>query len=126
MSRTRQADTKPETAVGAVLRRLGLHYRKNARKLPGSPDFANVRAKWAVFVHGCYWHHHRGCRRATIPKANREFWQDKFLANRRRDARAIWRLRQLGFRVIVVWECEIGGLEARLTKVLEPRRVDSR
>jgi DNA mismatch endonuclease Vsr len=125
MSRTRQSGTKAEAEVGAVLRQLGLSYRKNVRKLPGSPDFANASAKWAVFVHGCYWHHHRGCNRASIPKANREFWTEKFRVNRQRDARSIHSLRQSGFTVMIVWECEIDRLKGRLAKIFETRRVDA-
>lgn len=124
MKRTRQTGTKAELSVGAMLRRLGIGYRKNVRALPGSPDFANARAGWAIFVNGCYWHHHRGCRRATIPKANREFWLEKFRANRSRDARAIRSLRRLGFYVILLWECEVERSEARLGKVLESGCVD--
>ncbi len=89
MGRVRQRDTRPEQAVALALRSLGIAYRKNVRGLPGSPDFANKSGKWAVFVHGCFWHRHTGCRRATTPKANREFWLTKFAANRTRDARAI-------------------------------------
>ena len=65
--------------------RWGSPYRKNVRSLPGSPDFANKSRKWAVFVHGCFWHRHTGCRRATTPNANRDFWLAKFVANRTRD-----------------------------------------
>jgi DNA mismatch endonuclease (patch repair protein) len=106
MSRVRQRGTEAELAVAAALRRLGISYRLNVASLPGSPDFANQRMKWAIFVHGCFWHRHTGCKRATIPKTNEEFWRDKFLSNRIRDARAIRELRYLGFRVSLVWECQ--------------------
>jgi len=82
MGRVRQKDTRPEQAVAAALRSCGAAYRKNVRGLPGSPDFADRSRKWAVFVHGCFWHRHTGCRRATTPKANRDFWLEKFQANR--------------------------------------------
>lgn len=124
MQRTRQAGTRAELNVGVILRRLGMHYRKNVRALPGSPDFANARGKWAIFVNGCYWHHHRGCKRATIPKANRQFWLDKFHANRTRDARAIRLLRSIGFKVVILWECEVPQSGTRLAKILETSRVD--
>jgi DNA mismatch endonuclease (patch repair protein) len=106
MSRVRQSGTTPELMVARTLRGLGIGYRKNARDLPGSPDFVNRGRRWAIFVNGCYWHHHR-CRRGTIPKRNRDFWVSKFAANRRRDARAIHDLRRKGFDVILVWECEV-------------------
>ncbi len=126
MAGIRQAGTAPETEVGAHLRLLGLHYRKNVRALPGSPDFANRKARWAVFVHGCFWHHHSNCRKATVPKTNTDFWMEKFRANRKRDAEAISKLRELGYRVIVVWQCRTRALEPRLKKILEARGVDCR
>jgi len=126
MRRVRRRDTSPERAVAGALRALGLAYRKNVRSLPGSPDFANKRRRWAVFVHGCYWHQHRGCKRATVPKHNRAFWQAKFAANRKRDATAIRELRRRGFKVVVVWECEGAGAEERLREILEARRVQVR
>ena len=106
MQRVRQSRTTAEDRVAEVLRLHGFHYRRNVRSLPGSPDFANRRYRWAIFVNGCYWHHHKGCRRATIPKRNREFWIAKFAANRHRDAQKIKILRRAGFRVVVIWECE--------------------
>jgi DNA mismatch endonuclease (patch repair protein) len=123
MGRVRQAGTKAELEIGAALRTLGLFYRKNVRSLPGSPDFANRSARWAVFVNGCYWHHHKGCRRATVPKSNRDFWLGKFAANRRRDARALRELRRMGFRVVLVWECGVACAGERLAEILEPRRI---
>ncbi|MBN8873449.1 MAG: DNA mismatch endonuclease Vsr [Rhodospirillales bacterium] len=106
MSRIRQSGTAAELTVGRLLRRTGLVYRKNVRALPGSPDFANRRRRWAVFVHGCFWHHHTGCGRATVPRTNRAFWTGKFVQNRTRDAAAIRRLRRAGYRVVLIWECE--------------------
>jgi len=76
------------------------------RDLPGSPDIANRARKWAVFVHGCFWHRHVGCKRTTTPTRNRSFWIEKFRANIARDARVQAVLRSEGYRVIVVWECE--------------------
>ena len=119
MSRVRQRGTEAELAVAAVLRQLGVGYRLNVTSLPGSPDFANRKMKWAIFVHGCFWHRHTGCKRATLPKTNQDFWRDKFLANRVRDARAIRTLRSLGFKVSLVWECQTEDstrLLVRLTK----------
>ena len=106
MARVRQEGTSSELAVSRALRAIGARYRKNVRSLPGSPDFANRTRSWAVFVHGCFWHHHRGCSRATIPKSNRAFWCQKFADNRARDARSLRALKKAGFDVTVVWECE--------------------
>jgi DNA mismatch endonuclease, patch repair protein len=106
LGRIRQRDTTPEQVVRKLLAASGLRFRKENRDLPGSPDVANRRARWAIFVHGCFWHAHRGCPRATVPKRNKAFWEAKFAANRARDARAARALRRLGYSVIVVWECE--------------------
>jgi DNA mismatch endonuclease, patch repair protein len=112
MRRIRTKRTSSEQRVASYLRSMGLSYRRNVRSLPGSPDFANRSGGWAVFVNGCFWHHHTNCRRATVPKVNTAFWVAKFTSNRRRDACAIRGLRQRGFRVAIVWECEIRDLSA--------------
>jgi DNA mismatch endonuclease (patch repair protein) len=106
LGRIRQRDTTPEQVVRKLLAASGLRFRKENRDLPGSPDVANRRARWAIFVHGCFWHAHRGCPKATVPKRNKAFWEAKFAANRARDARAIQELRRLGYSVLVIWECE--------------------
>lgn len=127
MARIRQKGTSAELAVARILRGLGHAYRLNVRELPGSPDFSNRRHRWAIFVQGCFWHHHTNCRRATVPKSNSEFWRSKFTANRVRDARAIRSLRAMGFRVVTIWECEVAKPETlveRLSKILESRCVN--
>lgn len=106
MSRVRQHGTSPELEVQAVLRELGVRYRKNVRSLPGSPDMANITRRFAIFVHGCYWHRHEGCPLTTTPTRNSEFWIEKFTANQARDRRNVAALKQLGFRVCIVWQCE--------------------
>ncbi|OGQ25632.1 MAG: very short patch repair endonuclease [Deltaproteobacteria bacterium RBG_16_71_12] len=125
LGRIRQSRTAPEQAVAQALRRLDLTYRRRNHGLPGSPDFANRRAAWAAFVHGCYWHRHSGCIKATTPTRNRDFWLAKFDDNRRRDRKAVRVLRKLGFSVVVVWECECADparLERRLAKLGERRK----
>lgn len=107
LGRVRQANTEPELLVRQLLHRLGFRFRVGARDLPGSPDIVNRRKRWAVFVHGCFWHAHRGCNRATVPTRNRAFWTDKFSANRRRDARKIRELQDMGYNIAVIWECEV-------------------
>ncbi len=127
MAGVRQKGTGAELAVARILRDLGHSYRLNVRGLPGSPDFANRRRRWVVFVQGCFWHHHTNCRRATVPKSNAEFWRNKFTANRGRDARAIRALRAIGFQVVTIWECDVANKDAlaeRLSEILEPCRVD--
>lgn len=122
MGRVRQRGTTPELVVAREMRHMGLAYRKNVKGLPGSPDFANRRRRWAVFVQGCYWHHHR-CYRGTTPARNRDFWIDKFATNRARDAAAIRALRKMGFRVVLIWEChsrDRATLQRRLERLSEP------
>jgi DNA mismatch endonuclease (patch repair protein) len=117
LGKVRQTRTAPEEAVARLLRAAGLGYRRNLRGLPGSPDFVNFARGFAIFVNGCFWHAHRGCRRATVPKNNRTFWVEKFATNRRRDAAAIRALRAMGFRVLVVWECDVAAAAARFARL---------
>lgn len=129
MGRVRQRGTAAELTVGHLLRSLGASYRLNVRALPGSPDFANRKWKWAVFVHGCFWHQHQGCRYATTPKTNRAFWLEKFKANRLRDARSARKLRADGYEVGLIWECQIDRPEQvtkKLSKILKARGVNVR
>jgi DNA mismatch endonuclease (patch repair protein) len=120
MARVRQKGTRAELQVASVLRSQSFFYRLNVASLPGSPDFANRKRRWATFVHGCFWHHHTGCKRATIPKTNEVFWQDKFRANRARDARSIRELRRRGFRVALIWECQTEDPAKLATRLLRP------
>jgi DNA mismatch endonuclease, patch repair protein len=106
MSGIRQEATKPELAVRKAVRELGMSYRTSNRDLPGSPDLANRSKRWAIFVHGCYWHRHVGCPRATTPTRNRALWVTKFDENVARDKARIEQLGRSGFRVLVVWECD--------------------
>lgn len=105
MGGVRQKGTRPELVVRRSLSALGRRYRLNNRDLEGSPDVANRSQRWAVFVHGCFWHRH-GCKASSTPTRNREFWQAKFSRNVERDARASAALRAQGYTVIVIWECE--------------------
>ena len=111
LARIRQKDTAAEQAVRRVLHQLGLRFRIRNRDLPGAPDAANRTRRWVVFVHGCFWHSHTGCYRATVPKRNREFWVTKFADNRARDMRVLRALRRRGYRALVVWECELDDVE---------------
>lgn len=125
LARIRQRDTRPELVVRKHLFAAGLRYRVLNRDLPGSPDIANRERRWAIFVHGCFWHHHAGCSRATVPKRNRRFWLDKFEMNRARDRRAARLLRKMGFRVLSIWECHTrhaGKVEHSIARFLLPAR----
>lgn len=124
MRSVRRSGTHVETLVAKALREGNWHYRKNVRSLAGSPDFANKSARWAIFVNGCYWHHHKDCSRATIPKRNVDFWTGKFRDNRTRDARSVRALRRLGYRVIIVWECGSETIAEKLSQIPKTRRID--
>ncbi len=104
MAGIRQHGTEPELVVRRCLAALGLRYRLSNRDLPGSPDMANRTKRWAVFVHGCYWHRHPGCERTTKPKRNADFWLAKFAANVA-GTRVQHTLEASGYRVLTVWEC---------------------
>jgi DNA mismatch endonuclease (patch repair protein) len=107
MSRIRGRDTKPEMALRKVLHGLGLRYRLHAANLPGKPDLVFPRFRTVVFVHGCFWHRHSGCKIATTPKSNTDFWVAKFERNVARDRCTARQLRAAGWRVIVAWECQL-------------------
>lgn len=126
MQRVRRSGTPAEDRVAAKCRELRLAYRRNVKSLPGSPDLANKTRHWAVFVNGCFWHAHTGCKKATVPKRNNAFWTTKFEANRRRDAAKIRKLRAAGYRVVLIWECETSNaplVKRRLSNLREPRIV---
>jgi len=107
MSRIRSSNTGPELEVRRILRHLNLRYRGHRRSLPGTPDFSLLGRRAAIFVNGCFWHRHSGCRRAYSPKSRVEFWTAKFQSNVTRDRQARLQLRRLGWRVAVVWECQL-------------------
>lgn len=116
MSRIRGKDTQPELALRKVLHGLGLRYRLHGARLPGKPDLVFPRYKVVVFVHGCFWHRHANCKIATTPKSNRPFWVEKFEKNLARDARVTTQLEAMGWRVLVVWECDLTSMaRARAT-----------
>lgn len=117
MSRIGPRDTKPEKLVRRLLHAMGRRFRLHRRDLPGTPDIVLPATRKAIFVHGCFWHRHEGCRKSTTPKTRTAFWLDKFAANVERDARKELQLREAGWDVITVWECEtrdLGALEIRL------------
>jgi DNA mismatch endonuclease (patch repair protein) len=131
MKCVRRTGTEAELCVRRACRHLGMRYRVKNRDLPGSPDLANRSRGWAIFVHGCFWHRHNNCKKATTPKTNRAFWSNKLSCNQDRDKRVAASLRRLRFRVLILWQCEIESatilsqrlaLFARLCGYVAPRR----
>lgn len=123
MGKVRGKGTKPEVAVRRLVSGLGVRYRLHAGGLPGSPDLAMAGRKRAIFVHGCFWHRHPGCASTRLPKSRLGFWKPKLLGNRRRDLRKQKELRGLGWRYLVVWECELkrsSNVVRRLKRFLAP------
>lgn len=105
MSRIRSTDTKPEVYLRKKLFAAGYRYRKNDRRLPGCPDIYLPKYRTVIFVHGCFWHRHEGCRYAYMPKSRTDFWEKKFRRNMERDREVMEVLRNAGLKVIIVWEC---------------------
>ena len=121
MAGIRGCDTAPELAVRRLAHRMGLRFRLHRKNLPGRPDLVFPKHRLAVFVHGCFWHRHEGCRSASTPKSRIAFWTEKFAANVDRDARQQAALRTRGWRVLVIWECEIRdnpAVERRLAALI--------
>ena len=121
MSKVRGRDTKPELFVRRWLHLQGFRFRLHRADLPGKPDIVLPRYHSVVFVHGCFWHGHKGCSRSALPASNRTYWETKIGRNIERDQRNLRRLRRLGWRVITLWECclkEEQALEKRLRKFL--------
>lgn len=106
MRAVKRAHTKPEITVRQMLHALGLRFRLHRRDLPGSPDIILPRFQTAIFVHGCFWHRHPNCRYTTTPKTRQDYWLPKFTANVERDSRKEAQLQELGWRVLIIWECE--------------------
>lgn len=122
MARVKGKDTKPELLVRRALHRLGYRFRLHRGDLPGRPDIVLPRYRTAIFVHGCFWHRHPGCSRASTPKTRVEFWQNKFDANVARDRRNVDSLGEAGWQVLTIWECETRRMEdlaARLKTQLD-------
>lgn len=107
MSRIHGTDTSIEVMVRKHLFSKGFRYRKNVKDLPGKPDIVLPKYKTVIFVHGCFWHRHEGCKYATTPSSNSEYWQTKFRKNTENDKKHVQELSALGWKVITIWECEI-------------------
>jgi DNA mismatch endonuclease, patch repair protein len=128
MSRIRSKDTAPEIRVRSAVHACGLRFRNHVDSLPGKPDLANRRNRWAIYVHGCFWHSHRGCRLASKPRSNSAYWTSKLQLNIDRDHANVRELRRLGYRVLIVWECNTrvpsrlkASLRDFIVRLREPR-----
>jgi DNA mismatch endonuclease (patch repair protein) len=122
MARVRGKDTGPEMRVRRIAHRMGLRFRLHRRDLPGTPDLVFAKHKLVVFVHGCFWHRHEGCSRASTPTTRVDFWQAKFEANTARDRRQQKVLVALGWKVLVLWECGLKDEEAITAALAEAIR----
>lgn len=117
MSRVGNKNTKPELLVRRILHRAGYRFRLHRSDLPGSPDVVLPRWRTAVFVHGCFWHGHEGCRRSKLPSTRTDFWQTKVERNQERDGIAKKALERLGYKVVTLWECELKNEAGILERV---------
>lgn len=125
MRSVKQKNTTPEIAVRKLLFSLGLRFRLHKKDLPGRPDIALPSRRVAIFVHGCFWHRHSGCKRASTPKANSGYWGSKFEGNVLRDQAKEQQLKALGWRVITIWECETRETEKLKQKLAQLLAVPS-
>ena len=124
MSRIPGKDTKPEELVRKFLFANGFRYRKNDKRLPGKPDIVLPKFKTVVFVNGCFWHNHTNCQGSRLPKTNTDFWREKLLTNEERDRREYSELEGMGWKVLIIWECQLkrSVIEATLQKLVDDIR----
>ena len=128
MARVRGRDTAPELVVRRIAHGMGLRFRLQGNDLPGRPDLVFPKYRLAVFVHGCFWHRHQGCRFASNPKTRIAFWNEKFAANVARDARQVAALKELDWRILVIWECETKDeavVEQKLRRFIDRRGAEN-
>lgn len=128
MSKIRGKDTSPEMKVRRLVYAMGYRYKLHRKDLPGKPDLVFKGRGKVIFVHGCFWHGHKECRKSALPKTNTEFWYNKISGNIRRDGNNIEKLKELGYEVLIVWECETGDPESltkKITKFLKEDRESS-
>ncbi len=111
MSKVSSKDTKPEILVRKYLFARGFRYRKNVKTLPGNPDIVLPKYRTAIFINGCFWHHHENCKKSKLPETGKEYWKSKIFRNVERDKENYSKLKSLGWDIIVIWECEISNKE---------------
>ena len=120
MSRIKGKDTKYEVAVRKYLFSKGFRFRKNDKRYPGKPDIVLPKYKTVIFINGCFWHRHEGCKDATIPKTRTEFWNDKFIKNVSNDKKNVLELEKLGWTVLTIWECELKkGFDQQMSELVK-------
>jgi len=112
MSRVRSKNTKPEIIVRSLLHKMGYRFRLHGKGLPGIPDIVLRKYKTAIFVNRCFWHYHKKCKKGTLPKSNTEFWKRKFERNASRDIVNLAAISAIGWKAVVVWECELNDIDA--------------
>ena len=120
MSAIKSKNTKPEIAVRKVLHSMGYRFRLHGKDLPGSPDIVLPKYKTVIFIHGCFWHRHENCKYASTPKTRKEFWENKFKANINRDNLNQANLLLRGWKIIIIWECQLKGDIKKLISELLP------
>lgn len=108
MAKIRGDETQPEIVVRKFLFSKGFRFRKNVRTLPGKPDIVLPKYKAVIFIHGCFWHKHKNCKKAQLPETRKEFWEKKISGNVERDKKNIRQLKKAGWQVIVLWQCQLG------------------
>lgn len=118
MSRIKSKDTRPEIILRSLIHCAGYRFRIHSTRLPGKPDIVFQTRKKVIFMHGCFWHRHKGCKYSSTPKSNVEFWQEKFQKNQTRDLKVQKELKILGWEFLIIWECEIKKLDNLLIKVI--------
>jgi DNA mismatch endonuclease (patch repair protein) len=118
MGQIKGKDTKPEVLVRSLLHRAGYRFRKNVRDLPGKPDIVLPKYRTVIFVHGCFWHRHKGCKNATTPKTNKAFWNKKFERNISNDRKNQRELKKLGWKVVIIWECHLKHSDRLIQRLL--------
>lgn len=124
MSKIKSKNTKPEKVVRSLLFSLGYRFRLHVKDLPGKPDIVLPKYKTVVLVNGCFWHGHENCKDAGIPKTNSNFWYDKISKNKERDKRVLNELEQAGWKVLVVWECQIDDKEKLISFLKSELKTD--
>lgn len=117
MSHVRSTNTKPEKRVRSLLHAMGYRFRLHAKDLPGSPDIILPKYRTVIFVHGCFWHRHPGCKYASMPATRQEFWAAKFEENQARDRRVMKLLKEKNWNVVIVWQCELRDIAMLTTKL---------
>ena len=119
MARIKGKNTKPEIMIRSMLHRQGYRFRIHVKKLPGCPDIVMAKYKTVIFVHGCFWHRHPGCKYAYTPKTRQTFWNDKFRKTVENDKKVIEKLKKSGWQILIIWECELSDMASIESKIAD-------